>query len=111
MSHDMYRRMTPPPRETVLPCPVCESEAAVWEFSESPTDRVQRVVMCENGERFGPQDGLSNDGCLLYMPPDQFYHGRGVDAVRYWNEYAKALISQRRKRSWKRHSSMRTVQP
>jgi hypothetical protein len=107
VSHEMYRRMVPQPAGTLEPCPVCGSKAVVLEFSEEPTDPVQRVVMCENGERFGPQDGIRNDGCLLYMPPEQFYHGRGADAARYWNEYAKALTAQRRKRSWERHSALR----
>lgn len=101
----MYRLMTPQP--ALESCPVCGSAAAVWEFSEKRSDPVQRVVMCANGERFGPQDGIQNDGCLLYMPPEQFYHGRGADAVRYWNEYAKAINAQRRARNWGRHSALR----
>lgn len=109
MNHDLYRRMTPQPTLPIEPCPVCGSDAVVWEFSEGPTHPVRRVVMCENGERFGPQDGIMNDGCLLYMPPEQFYHGRGADAARYWNEYAKALSAQRRKRNWERHSMFRAA--
>lgn len=107
MSRDIYRRMEPQPVGAIELCPICGSAASVWEFSEQPSDPVQRVVMCENGERFGPQDGLTNDGCLLYMPPDQFYHGRGADALRYWNEYAKALSIQRRRRSWDTHRVLR----
>ena len=107
MTHDMYRRMQPPPKTAIEPCPVCGSEAVVWEFSEYPKDPVQRVVMCENGEKIGPQSGLTHEGCLLYLPPNEFYHGRGADAVRYWNEYAKALTAYRRKRGWETHQAMR----
>jgi len=63
--------------------------------------------MCSNGEKFGPQDGLTNEGCLLYMPPQDFYRGRIVEAVKYWNEYAKALNAQRRQRNWQRARVLR----
>ena len=105
---DMYRPMFPAPSEQVLPCPLCGSDASVWEFSEKPSDPVQRVVMCSNGEALGPQDGMVNEGCLFYMPPDQFYRPTGRDAVGYWNEFTRAIEAQRRKRSWERHSALRS---
>ncbi|MBK8746124.1 hypothetical protein [Propionivibrio sp.] len=67
--------------------------------------------MCTNGERFGPQDGAVNEGCLLYMPPQDFYRGRIVEAVKFWNEYAKMLNTQRRGRNWKRARVMREATP
>ena len=105
-ARDMYWHMPNPPAP-LAPCPVCGSDAKVWEFAEKAGDPVQRVVMCENGEQFGPQDGAINDGCLLYMPPQDFYHGTGRDAARYWNEYAKALCVQRRSRNWDRAQVLR----
>lgn len=35
-----------------------------------------------------------NEGCLLYMPPDEFHHGRAADAVKFWNEYAGRFVAQ-----------------
>ena len=109
-ARDMYWHMPNPPKP-LEPCPVCGSDAVVWEFAEKAGDPVQRVVMCNNGERFGPQDGIMNDGCLLYMPPQEFYHGTGRDAARYWNEYAKALCAQRRGRNWTRAQVLRKDTP
>ena len=39
-----------------------------------------------------------NEGCLLYMPPDEFHRHRAADAVKFWNEYARALVAQRTER-------------
>lgn len=93
--HDNYKLWTPQPDPaTVARCPICASPAEVWQYSANPDAQLQRVVMCTNGEAFGPQltDGMTLlGGCLLYMPPDDFYRARTVEAVKYWNEYAKAL--------------------
>lgn len=101
MIHDEYRRMEPPPAEAVERCPLCGNDAHVWEFSETPADIVQRVVMCERGDDIGPRSGLVWNGCLLYMPPQDFYKATGRDAVRYWNEYARATAKMRRANNWK----------
>ena len=105
--HNDYRPMVPPPSEPIEPCPCCGSAASVWEYSEKPTDEVQRVVMCEKAEDLGPREGLVYTGCLLYMPPNDFYKATGRDAVRYWNEFAKATNAHRRMASWARHSALR----
>lgn len=76
-------------------CPVCSAKAGLWAFVEKPEDPVQYAVMCDNGARFGPQDGMKNEGCLLYMPPDGFYRPTAREALAYWAEYAKALVKQR----------------
>ena len=89
--HEQYRHMQPQPTEKPVACPLCGGDAIVWEFSESMDSTVTRVVMCEHGDAIGPQDGLVNCGCLLYMPPDQFYRATGRDAVNYWNRFALAL--------------------
>lgn len=98
-NRDLYKLWEMQPDQgAILPCPVCGSRAQVWQFAENEYDPVQRVVMCENGEAFGPQDGLTNEGCLLFMPPDQFYRATAREAVNYWNQYAVALIKQRLER-------------
>ena len=88
--HDQYRPMVPQPTEPTHRCPLCGSPAQVWEFSEKPDDIVTRVVMCDRGDDLGPRDGMAYCGCVLYMPPNDFYKGTGRDAVRYWNAYAEA---------------------
>lgn len=101
--HDDYKQVdlseyvfAPPNGGPALePCPVCGSKAALWQYSESDTAPRKLLVCCTHGEPIGPQEGLTNEGCLLYMPPDQFYRETIRDAVRYWNEFAKALTAMR----------------
>lgn len=101
--HDDYKRLdlsqiasAPPNGGPVLePCPVCGSEAALCQYSESETAPRKLLVFCTHGDAIGPQDGLTNEGCLLYMPPDNFYRETIRDAVRYWNEFSKALVALR----------------
>lgn len=101
--HDDYKKLElsqiasiPPDGGPVLHrCPVCGAEAELWQYSTSPTSPRQLVVMCSHGEPIGPQDGITNEGCLLYMPPQGFYQARIADAVRYWNDFAKALVAMR----------------
>lgn len=95
---DLYRPVAPGP-ETIAACPVCGAEAVAWSYSSTPAAPMQRVVMCSNGEAFGPQEGFANEGCLLFMPPDEFYKATIREAVRFWNEYAEALVSLRAARS------------
>jgi len=67
--------------------------------------------MCSNGTAFGPQDGLTNEGCLLYMPPNGFYMATIREGVKYWNDYAVALERMQRANRWKRHSALRAATP
>jgi hypothetical protein len=91
---------------------VCGADAELWQYSKDFKDGpIEKVVMCSNGERFGPQDGAVNEGCLLYMPPQDFYRGRIVEAVKFWNEYANVLNAQRRGRNWKRAKVLRQETP
>jgi hypothetical protein len=76
-------------------CPVCGSAASLWQYSTSETAPRKLLVCCTNGEPIGPQDGLVGEGCLLYLPPNNFYRETIRDAVRYWNEFAKALTALR----------------
>jgi hypothetical protein len=93
--HDDYKPLDTPDGVTLHRCPVCSSEAALWQYSTSPTNPTTKSVMCTNGDKIGPQDGIKNEGCLLYMPPDNFYRATIRDAVRYWNEFAAALTALR----------------
>lgn len=107
-AHDDYKRIDLQPGQHLEPCPVCAADAGLWQHSDSDTSPVRRVVMCTNGESFGPQDGIVNEGCLLYMPPPQFYKPTGRQAMAYWNEYAKALTEQARARRWTRAKVLRS---
>ena len=109
---ELYKAAELPSGTHVEPCPVCGSEALLWNYStDFKNGPIQKVMMCSNGEKFGPQDGLINEGCLLYMPPQDFYRGRIAEAVKFRNEYAKALNAQRRDRNWKRAKVLREVPP
>lgn len=92
--HDDYKQLDHDP-DKIERCPVCGSQAKLWQYSTSPTAPRQLVVMCEHGDPIGPQDGIKNEGCLLYMPPDGFYQERIASAVRYWNDFARALTAMR----------------
>lgn len=109
--HDDYRLMEPPPAEPIAPCPCCGSSARVWEYSKHPSDTVMRVVMCDHEGSIGPRDSLVYEGCLLQMPPDDFYRGTGFHAVRYWNEYATALTATQRANRWKTAQPLRSKAP
>lgn len=94
-AHELYKQLDTP--DGLERCPCCNQPPALWQYSKSPTDSTSKVVMCSYGEVIGPQDGAINDGCLLYMPPDDFYQPTIREAVRFWNEYAKALRTLRGK--------------
>lgn len=84
------------PKCAIEPCPVCGADAELWLFSDDfENGPINKLMMCTNGEKFGPQEGFMNEGCLLYMPPDEFHRHRAADAVKFWNEYARALVAQR----------------
>jgi hypothetical protein len=108
-THNDYRLCSIPAGVFIEPCPCCGAEAAVWDFSERPDQIVRRVVMCSHGTAIGPQDGLVNEGCLLYMPHDQFYRDTAKDAVRYWNEFARSLGILARSNRWQRAKALRTT--
>jgi hypothetical protein len=106
--NELYRLAERHPCRTIEPCPICGADAELWEYSDDfENAAVTKVVMCTNADRIGPQVGGLNDGCMLYMPPEEFYHPRIVAAVDYWNSYAVAIGIQRRKRNWDRSSALR----
>jgi hypothetical protein len=89
--HDNYKQITLPSGYTLERCPVCSSQAELWQFSESDKSPTHKLVCCTYGDPIGPQDGLVNHGCPLYMPPDNFMRPTIRDAVKYWNELAVAV--------------------
>jgi hypothetical protein len=105
--HDDYKRLELPAGLKLYPCPVCAADAELWQYSESETDPTSKLGMCSNGEAFGPQSGIVNEGCLLYMPPGDFYRATIRDAVKYWNDYAVALGKIQRARRWARSRAIR----
>lgn len=96
--HDSYKKIDTPAGTHIEACPVCGSTGALWRYSEAPDAPTTTAVMCNNGERFGPQDALLYEGCLLYMAPNEFYRDTIREAVKYWNAYATAIVSQRHSR-------------
>lgn len=106
---ELYKQAELPAGMDVEPCPVCGADAELWQYSNDfKNGPIDKLIMCSNGDRFGPQDGAMNEGCLLYMPPQDFYRGRIAEAVKFWNQYARALNAQRRERNWKRAKVLRT---
>lgn len=110
MSND-YTLMVSAPAELPAPCPCCGSDARVWQYIDKPGAEVERVVMCDRAGGLGPRDALVYEGCLLQMPPQDFYKATGREAVRYWNGYAKALESEQRANRWKRVRALRASPP
>ena len=109
---ELYKKAELPAGMDAEPCPVCGADAELWQYStDFKNGPIDKLVMCSNGDRFGPQDGAMNEGCLLYMPPQDFYRGRIAEAVKFWNQYARALNAQRRERNWKRAKVLREVTP
>lgn len=99
-AYDNYKLWEPQPDPaTIKPCPICGTSGEVWQYADKPDSQLLRVVMCKNGESFGPQikDGhVILGGCLLYMPPNDFYRATTKEAVKYWNDYAEALLKMRK---------------
>ena len=104
---EMYKQLDTP--ENLELCPCCGSAVQLWQYSESATAPTSKAICCANGDKFGPQDGMANEGCLLYMPPENFYRATIREAMKFWNEYAKALTSQQRKRRWEKARVIRST--
>ena len=85
------------PHPALEACPVCAGSARLWRYAEDPTQPSSVAAMCDNADPIGPQDGMVNEGCLLYMPSDDFYRPTIRDAAAYWNSFATALVALRRK--------------
>lgn len=104
-AHEIYKPIEAPAE--IEPCACCGGTGELYQFSETETSPVNRVVMCTTSETIGPRDALTSEGCLLYMPPDDFYRATGREAVKYWNEFQKALGVMQRTKRWKRAQVLR----
>lgn len=100
--HDCYKRLAAPDLVVLRACPCCGGPAELWQYSDSPTSPCTKVVMCGTSEAIGPQitddDILGTPGCPLYMPQQGAYKATIREAVRYWNEFAVALVVLRMRR-------------
>jgi threonine synthase len=105
---DMYKKLDTP--EGLELCPCCGASAELWQYAESDTSPTSKVVCCSTGDPFGPQDGIAGAGCLLFMPPESHYRATAREAIKHWNEYAKALTALQRKNRWEKHSALRGAQ-
>ena len=105
--HYQYKKLETPSGTHIEACPVCAADAEIWQYMATPGAPAQKVVCCEHSDEIGPHDALAGGGCPLYMPPMSFYRPTIREAVKHWNEYAKALGALRRKNSWKRHQVLR----
>ncbi len=93
-THDEYKRLDLG-AHSLARCPVCGAPAELWQFSLSPTDPTSKAGMCSRGEPIGPREEFISDGCLLLMPPQDFYRATIREAVAYWNNFAAALVAMR----------------
>jgi hypothetical protein len=99
MSHTESNEFPIPHESHLEACPVCGSDAELWQFSKSLDSPTTKFVRCANYGGFGPQDRDVSEGCLLFMPPREFYKATMHEAAQYWNEYALALTALRRDRT------------
>jgi hypothetical protein len=97
-AYEQFRQLDTPDGTHLAPCPVCGAVAGLWRYSEAADAPTATVVMCSNEAPIGPQDGRLHEGCLLYMPSDDFYRATIREAVGHWNAFAYALTNQRRRR-------------
>ncbi len=105
-AHDDYKRLELPPGLQIKDCPCCGSPGELWQYSTSDTAPTNKLVMCSNGKRIGPQ-GDAFQGCPLYMPDRGFYQATIREGVKYWNEFASALAAMLRANHWKKHKALR----
>ncbi len=97
--HEDYKPLPMPDGHVEL-CPCCGAKPELWQYSTADDAPATKCVMCTTNEAIGPQDGLTNEGCPLYMPPDRHYRATIREAVKFWNDFAKALTALQRKNRW-----------
>lgn len=80
-------------RETgIHSCPVCSAGVELYSHKRESGDSFEWVVMCSRSENFDPQSDLMKEtGCLLYLPPKDFYNATESEAINYWNDWHKAV--------------------
>jgi hypothetical protein len=106
---EQYIQLALPEDKPIEDCPCCGSTPTLWQYQSADGEATSKSVMCSNGTAFGPQDGIADEGCPLYMPSQGFYRATIREAINYWNEYAKALMKQQRANRWAKHSVLRTA--
>lgn len=85
------------PTDKAAQCPVCKAQPGLWQYTHDEHTS-QRVVMCNTDYAIGPQvryDGAGMFGCPLSFPAPLFYQPTVREALRFWNEYAAALVQLR----------------
>jgi hypothetical protein len=92
-----FVRVEPQP-PGIVPCPVCGSSALAWRLSDTPNSPTVTAVMCEYSDPIGAQNPLYA-GCLLFLPPTDFYRATAREAVAFWNTFAADLIKLRASRA------------
>lgn len=100
VSHDAFKPVALLPGLVPLACPCCGAAPDLYEYMEKPGDDCQKVIMCSTGEGLGPDPGLRDNGCPLYMPPMALYRPTQREAVQHWNLYTKALMGLQRRNRW-----------
>lgn len=105
--HDDYKQIQFPEGSVHELCPCCGADPELWQYSTSPDGPATKVVMCSTADPIGPQAGLVNEGCPLYMPPDDHYRATIREAIKFWNDFSKALTALQRKNRWAHHNAMR----
>jgi hypothetical protein len=98
MPHIDFKKLPIPHESHLELCPVCGSGAELWQYSDSVESPTRKLVRCTNYDGFGPQVREVFEGCLLCLPPHEFYKATVHEAVTYWNEYALALAALRKDR-------------
>ena len=101
-----YTRLDTPSGTHLESCPCCGSAPGIWQYVDDAGDAT-KVVMCTFGDSIGPQNGLQSSGCPLYFPSMESYRATIREAVKYWNEFAKALTKVQRENRWEAHKVMR----
>jgi acyl carrier protein len=108
-THEEHKQLPIPEGQEISPCPVCGAEAELWQFSESPTSPTSKFVACPTGSSSTlKREDLTNGGCLLFLPPDDFYRATAKNAIQYWNEFAKNVAELREKNLAERSKPKRT---
>lgn len=90
--NDEYKRLDTPSGTHLEPCPCCGSNSRVRQYVDNDGDATQ-VVMCSFGDPIGPQNDELSNGCPLHSPCMEAYRATVQEAVKYWNEFAKALMA------------------
>ncbi len=105
---DEYTHLDTPSGTHLEPCPCCGSTPRIWQYIDDAGDAT-KVVMCSFGDSIGPQNDELSNGCPLHSPCMEAYRATVQEAVKYWNEFAKALIAIQRRNRWEARSVLRNT--